>query len=101
MLPSIGFRARPRVGTCIGRAPTSGWILAQVLTGAGTPDRETILNTYGRNQVAKVAYRYLGASQLVLNENRNDGQQVTTYRYGLTGQRLSQTTGATGTSGAS
>ena len=43
-------------------------------------------------QTAEIFYRYLGASGLVLSENRNEGEQLTTYNYGLDGKRLSQET---------
>jgi RHS repeat-associated protein len=48
--------------------------------------------------IAKIFYRYLGASDLVLSEDRNPEQQdrqVTTYRYGPDGRRLSQDTETT------
>ena len=53
----------------------------------------------GDDPVAKIFYRYLGASDLVLTEDRNTGQpdqQVTTYNYGIDGQRLSQDTETNG-----
>ncbi|HEX6681375.1 MAG TPA: RHS repeat-associated core domain-containing protein, partial [Candidatus Limnocylindrales bacterium] len=41
---------------------------------------------------SSVEYDYLGSSDLVLRENRNSGEAVTNYQYGLGGDRLSQIT---------